>query len=100
MRFAAPSFPGLTAQARVYEAVGLFVGVISLILIGAYVVFQVRQRFLEHDSPTEALTIEDYRRLMEEGSLAPQEFERIRRQMESNGTPAPDEPTPPSPPAN
>jgi len=99
MRFAA-SLPGLTAQARVFEAIGLFVGVILVILIGAYVVFRVRQRYLQDDSPSEVLSIEDYRRLMEEGSLAPQEFERIRRQMESNGTPDADESAPPSPPAD
>ncbi|MFO0866492.1 MAG: hypothetical protein U0744_17910 [Gemmataceae bacterium] len=91
MRFAAPALLGLTAQARAFEAIGLFVGVIALILIGGVLVFQVRKRYFQEDSPDEALSIEDYRRLMEEGSLAPQEFERIRRQMEGIEEPKPDD---------
>ncbi|MBX9679693.1 MAG: hypothetical protein K2X38_13095 [Gemmataceae bacterium] len=100
MRFAARSLPGLTAQTSAMEAVGLFVGILFLILIGAAAVFQVRKRYFQDDSSSEALSIEDYRRLMEEGSLAPQEFERIRRQMEGIEKPKTDDriqsPSPPS----
>lgn len=101
MRFAVPSLLGLTAQGRVWEAFGLFSGIIALILAGAYLVLQARRRYVQDDSDAEELSIEDYRRLMDEGSLAPEEFERIRRRMEAIENPKPPEaPPPPAPPVD
>src|SRR3712207_3382576 len=37
------------------------------------------------DAPAEELTIEEYRKLLDEGLLDPEEFERIRARLEARG---------------
>lgn len=85
--------PAATAQFQFdFEWLLLALALMGVVLLGLYVVARFKRK-LAQEQAAQPLRVEDYRALMEQGLLQPQEFERIREHLERRTPP----PTPPQP---
>lgn len=77
-----PVSPIVTAQVQLDpELILLALVFVGLVVIGTVVIIRVRRWSVATDRPP-PMCIDDYQRLMDEGLLAPQEFDRIRVMLE------------------
>jgi hypothetical protein len=80
----------LTATTQVGREVVLLVSVLAgLILVGVLVVMWFKRWQAAEQKSAPTMRVEDYRALMEQGLLDPQEFDRIRNYLENKVPPNP-----------
>lgn len=81
-----PSLPTmiLWAEGFDWELVLLGTGLLVLLIIGFWMVMRVRRWQNEEQAErlTSAQQLEQYQSLLEEGLLAPEEFEKLRRKLD------------------
>jgi hypothetical protein len=83
----------LTAQFRLdLEWILLVSVLVGLILLGIFVIVRYKRWQAAQQTPASPTRLEDFRALMEQGLLDPQEFERLREFLQKN----PETPVPPA----
>jgi hypothetical protein len=83
----------LTAQFRLdLEWIILATSLVGLILLGLFVIVRYKRWQEAEQTPDPPTRLEDFKALMEQGLLDPQEFERIREAMQKTPESPPEPP--------
>lgn len=73
----------LTAQFRLDLEWVILAGILlGLVFLGGFIVARYKRWLVEQKTPPASMAIDDYRALLDQGLLDPEEFERIRRRLE------------------